>query len=191
MKILADVDGVLLNWEDPFHSWMAENGYELGHKDSYEIWECYSGLDPDEMHLMIEEFNASATMGFLPPIDDSVYWVDKMFNKYGVHFHCITSMGTDPYAQKLRKMNLDTYFCNISQLTILPCGSDKTHVLEQYKDSGLVWLEDNIKNAVVGSKLGLNVYLFNRSYNTNTEFDQHFTRVNNWEELYKHLFDNK
>lgn len=191
MKILADVDGVLLNWEDPFHAWMAEKGWAVENKESYEIFECYSGLSPDEMHLMIEEFNASAAMGFLPPIDAAPFWANKMYYEHDVRFHCITSMGTDRYAQQLRRMNLNDFFHSVDELTILPCGSDKTHILEQYKDSGLVWLEDNIKNAVVGAKLGLKVYLFNRSYNKNTEFDQYFTRVNDWEELYKHLFGNK
>lgn len=188
MKILADVDGVLLNWEDPFHAWMAAKGYAPDHKNSYEIWECYSDLSADQMHELIETFNASAAMGFLPPIDGATKWVDRMFWKHNVTFHCITSMGSDPYAQKLRRMNLNSLFLNIDELTILPCGADKTHILEQYKDSGMIWLEDNLKNAVVGGKLGLKVYLFNRSYNQETEYDMWFTRVDNWQQLYENIF---
>lgn len=191
MKILTDVDGVLLNWEDSFHAWMAANGFIVDNKDSYEIFECYKGVGEAEMHALIKTFNASAAMGFLPPVDDAPYWVDKMFLKHDVRFHAITSMGSDHYAQKLRRMNLDNVFGDPSvfdEVTILPCGADKTEVLSQYKGSGLIWLEDNIKNAVIGANLGLKVYLFNRSYNQETEHDPWFTRVDDWEQLYKNIF---
>jgi hypothetical protein len=188
MKILADVDGVLLNWEDSFHAWMAAKGFAVDNKESYEIFECYKGVSEAEMHGLIQTFNASATMGFLPPIKDAVPWVDKMYFKHGVTFHCITSMGSDPHAQSLRRMNLNRHFVNVDDLTILPCGADKTDVLKKYEGSGLIWLEDNIKNAVLGANLGLKVYLFNRSYNQETDYDPWFTRVDNWKQLYENIF---
>lgn len=188
MKILADVDGVLLNWEDSFHAWMAGKGYAVDNKDSHEIYECYKGVSMHDMHEMIQTFNASAAMGFLPPIEGAPHWTDKMFFKHGVIFHCITSMGSDPHAQKLRKMNLAKHFRNIERVTILPCGADKTEELKQYEGAGMIWLEDSIKNAVMGAELGLKVYLFNRSYNQETEHDHWFTRVDNWKQLYENIF---
>lgn len=194
MIILTDVDGVLLNWEDAFHAWMNEQGYVPDHKNAYEIWDCYKASYPElsasKLHNMICTFNSSATMGFLSPTEGAVYWIDKMHLLHNVKFHAITSMGSDRFAHKLRRMNLENIFGDdiLNELTILPCGAKKFRALSQYKDSGLIWLEDNIENAVCGSKLGLKTFLFNRSYNQNTEFDSYFTRVDNWKQLYEILF---
>ena len=193
MKILTDVDGVLLNWEDSFHAWMYEHGYEPDHKQAYDIWQCYPQIKARKVMRLVEAFNASATMGFLAPLQDSVYWVRKMHEHHGVVFHCITSMGNDPYARILRRMNLERIFgANVIQdVTILGCGEDKTNVLKQYRGTKMIWLEDNIHNAVIGAKEGLRTFLFNRTYNQYKEDDKHFTRVNNWKDLYSKLFDNK
>jgi len=190
MKILADVDGVMLNWEDPFHAWMKRKGHSLAHKESYDIWRCYPELSPDEITELIKTFNSSATMGFLPPIGDAVYWVRRMHEMHGATFHCITSMGDDLHARWLRVMNLERIFGErlIHDVTILSCGADKTLALSEYENSGLVWLEDNVKNATVGACLGLNTFLFNRTYNNTIEAVEPFTRVNDWAELYNHLF---
>lgn len=191
MKILTDVDGVLLNWEDAFHAFMRDHGYVPEHKWSYELSKCYPNLDPSDVAALIERFNASAAMGFLPPLQDAVYWVKQMHEHHGVVLHCITSMGNDPHAQKLRRMNLNRIFGHnvIDEVTILNCGEDKKNVLSQYKGTNLVWLEDNIHNAVTGAKIGLKTYLFNRTYNKYQEDDKYFTRVNSWKELYENLFE--
>lgn len=191
MNILTDVDGVLLNWEDTFHKWMAARGHEVKHKNSYKIEDGYDGISADEMHSLIETFNASAAMGFLPAIAGAANWVEKMYFDQGVRFTCITSMGTDRNAQQLRVWNLNRIFGSdvFNEVIILPCGADKANALEHYRDSGAVWLEDHIHNAVTGSKLGLNTFLFNRSYNQDTTKDAWYTRVNDWADLYKHLFD--
>jgi FMN phosphatase YigB (HAD superfamily) len=190
MKILTDVDGVLLNWEDSFLEWMNAQGYTPTHNQTYNIWRRFPDLDEDHVGDLIRTFNSSATMGFLPPLRDAVYWVRKMHEHHGVVFHCITSMGTDYHAQTLRRMNLERIFGSsvIGEVTILPCGADKHKALLPFKKSNLIWLEDNLQNAVTGAKLGLRTYLFNQTYNDETKFDQHFTRVNSWKELYNDIF---
>ena len=191
-RILTDVDGVLLNWEDSFHEWMYNQGYLRVLHNEYDMWNCYPALSKHEAFNLIKTFNASAHMGYLPAIDDSIYYVRKMHEKHGVKFTCITSMGDDFYAGKLRRTNLKRLFGNaIDEVIILPCGTDKTLELSKYQYTNLTWLEDHVGNALIGKSLGLDTYLFNRSYNNNTTSTQaeyEIQRINNWEELYNRLF---
>jgi len=40
--ILTDVDGVLLNWEDAFHSWMESKGFKRNAIASYDMHVVYN-----------------------------------------------------------------------------------------------------------------------------------------------------
>lgn len=187
MLILTDVDGVLLNWIDSFHNWMRSQDFTLKHNDCYDLATCYD-LSPELINnVLIEQFNASAEMGFLHPLGDAVAQVKKLHDDYGVVFHAITSMGSNESARRLRKMNLRRIFgANVFQsISILGCGEDKTDALSQFANSGLFWLEDHIDNAVVGHELGLKSILFNRSYNADRLPTEDFLRVNTWKDFVK------
>lgn len=188
MTILTDVDGVLLSWNDRFHRWMRSKGFVPKHDESYSLAECYR-MREEKIGEFVDTFNSSAEMGFLQPMGDSRYWVKHLHNKYGVNFHAITSMGTDYFARRLRRRNLQEIFGKtvFERITILPCCADKTEALMPYKDTKMFWLEDNIHNAIVGANLGLRSYLFNRSYNQNECVDEPFIRVNSWEQFMKNF----
>ena len=67
--ILTDCDGVLLNWEYAFITWMKRHGYtevENGHV-FYDIGDRY-GIPKDEKTRLIKFFNESSAIGFLPPL---------------------------------------------------------------------------------------------------------------------------
>jgi hypothetical protein len=193
MIILTDVDGVLLNWEEPFHAWMAAQGFQQNSEASYQLDRCYPDLEPKFVFDKIRTFNSSAHMGFLNPIGDARQWVRRINHMFGATFHCITSMGNDHCASKLRTMNLQAIFGKkvISQVTFLDCGADKTSVLRLYENSNLMWLEDHIGNANTGASLGLDTFLFNRPYNlvNPTSKPERFTRVDNWKQIATHLMN--
>jgi hypothetical protein len=66
----------------------------------------------------------------------------------------------------------------------LDTGADKDSVLEQYRDSGLYWVEDKIKNAEVGRDIGLRSLLM--SHGHNLDFKENGIRaVKNWREIYE------
>lgn len=187
MVILTDVDGVLLNWEVPFHKWMASQGFYGNGEASYQLDKCYPDLESEFVFEKIRTFNASAQMGFLEPLADARYWVRKLYRTKGITLHCITSMGDDYHARKLRVMNLENVFGKniISRVTILGCGSSKRETLSEFEGTGMLWLEDHIGNANIGSDLGLNTFLFERPYNliNPTGKPENFTRVKNWKQL--------
>jgi hypothetical protein len=169
---------------------MASQGFDRNEEPAYQLDRCYPKLDPDFVFNKIRTFNSSAWMGFLEPYADALFWVRQLYYLHGITFHCITSMGSDYCAGKLRERNLkDLFGPAITKVTILDCGAKKDDALAPYKDSNRIWLEDHIGNANTGAALGLRTFLFNHPYNlvNPTGRLEDFIRVDNWEDLAPHL----
>ena len=181
-KILTDCDGVLLDWESAFHDWMVEKGYSKVVHGTYNLAVAYD-LPTDSKHDIVREFNDSAWMCCLPVLRDADQGVAKLFD-YGYRFDVITSLSLDPYAKKLRWMNLDTHLGSdaFDELICLDTGADKDDALAVYKDSGLWWIEDKPENCDAGLRAGLRPilidHLHNRWYN-----NPDVIRVKDWAEL--------
>lgn len=189
--ILTDVDGVLLLWNDIFHEWMNARGWKQKHNanDYYHIKDMYDDIHDTAPKKYTKLFNESAYIGFLPPLRDSVEWTNKIFEDFGYKFHAITSLSLDPYAKKLREINLKSHFGDIfTEITCLDTGADKDHALLPYKDSGLFWVEDKYSNFEVGLEYGLKSLLMHHNYNKNKDV-RHGHRVQNWEDVYRIVAD--
>ena len=187
--ILTDADGVILDWEYAFDIWMQEHGFQKqeGGQFIYNIGKRY-GIDMEQGKKLIKIFNESAAIGFLPALRDSMYYVKRLHEEHGYVFHCITSLSKDENAQKLRTMNLQKLFGKTAfeKFIYLDTGADKDEVLEQYRDSGLYWIEDKITNAVVGHKLGLKALLMEHGHNMDFEHAE-IPRVTSWKEVYERI----
>ena len=61
--ILTDCDGVCLDWEYGFHTWMSTHGHELKHNNLYSVAKQYEMTD-ENAKRQVEIFNSSASMGF-------------------------------------------------------------------------------------------------------------------------------
>lgn len=182
--ILTDCDGVLLDWEYSFKVWMLHRGYEVVNDGEYKI-DVMFGLDKKEAKSLIRQFNESAAIGFLPPLRDAAYYVRKLHEEHGFVFHCLTSLSTDPSAQRLRQMNLDKVFGKgvFEKLVCADTGADKDDILEPYRDSGCIWVEDKPENAVLGNALGLKSILFGHDHNADFR-DPAIPRVWKWQHIY-------
>ena len=92
--ILTDVDGVLLDWEFAFHTWMEEHGHtaEDGHKLVYSVAKRF-GITGKNAKKLTEFFNESASIGFLPPLRDAMFYVKKLHRYYNteVEHRCVHS----------------------------------------------------------------------------------------------------
>lgn len=185
--ILTDADGVLLDWEYAFDVWMRTHGFNKvdGGNLKYNIGTRY-GIDPEQGRKLIKIFNESASIGFLPALRDSMYYVKRLHEEHGYVFHCITSLSKDQSAQELRKMNLKKLFGETAfeKFIFLDTGADKDEALEPYRGSGLWWIEDKIVNAQVGKELGLNSLLVEHGHNMNF-VDPAIPRVKNWKQIYE------
>ncbi len=198
--ILTDVDGVMLNWEYAFDIWMQKNkGYPkpLPGQPTYDISKRYCIL-PGKGKELIRQFNESAAIGFLPPLRDAVHYIRKLHEEQGYVFHVITSLSTDRSAGELRTMNLKKLFGEtaIERFVYLDTGADKDEILEQYRDTECMWVEDKMENAVAGLRFGLNSILMEHGYNMQDSpsptgwvragVHAHFIpRVKGWKEIYE------
>jgi len=192
--ILTDVDGVLLNWEYAFHVWMKTKGWKVRVEDKGLFWNLSKQYDiTDEKALeLVEIFNESAAIGFLPPLRDAVTYVNKLHHEHGYTFHAITSMSDDPSAGELRRMNLEKVFGEeiFDRVECLPIGSPKNQYLKNYTGRGHYWIEDHLDNARAGLDVGLKPLLMEHGYNLGIN-NPGITVVRSWKEIYQIIIDGK
>ena len=182
--ILTDCDGVLLDWEYSFKVWMLHRGYEVINPGEYKMGAMFD-IPQDTAKSLIRQFNESASIGFLPPLRDSVYYIRKMYEKLGYVFHCLTSLSDDPFAQRMRQMNLDKVFGKgiFEKLICADCGADKDVILEPYRNSGCIWVEDKPENAELGIEMGLKSIIMGHDHNAHYK-NSNIPRVWKWEHIY-------
>ena len=185
--ILTDADGVLFDWGYAFDQWMKRHGYQIvpEYVNEYAMDLRY-GIEKQESKRLIRMFNESAWIRKLPPLRDSIHYVQKLHREHGYIFHCITSLSNDLYSQHLRTKNLIEMFgpTVFEKYVYLDTGADKDEVLEQYRDSGLYWVEDKYANAKAGTNVGLRSLLMTHDHNKTFE-DIGIPRVDNWREVYE------
>ena len=182
-KILTDCDGVLLDWETPFHEWMLKKGYSKIKHGIYNLAEAY-GIPKDQKHDVVREFNESAWMCCLPVLRDADTGVARLFAA-GYRFDVITSLSLDPYAKELRRINLDRTIGGdaFDELICLDTGADKDDALDKY-EPGYWWIEDKPENAEAGYRAGLKCLLLEHGHNMH-HYHPDITLVKNWKEIYQ------
>ena len=52
----------------------------------------------------------------------------------------------------------------------LDTGADKDEELEAYRDTGCLWVEDKVENAIAGAKVGLESVVMSHGYNQDCDF---------------------
>lgn len=183
-EILTDCDGVLLQWEQGFHKWMKQEGFEqIGH-GHYDIDMMYH-LPQGFSKTLIKIFNESAWMGYLEPVPGSVETVKKLADE-GYKFTVITSQSTDQYANDLRKQNLRKHFGDVfKDFTFLDTGGGKVEALTNYENTKQFWIEDKPTNAIDGAALGLVALLLDLPHNASYNIDSvPVKRMKDWQEIY-------
>jgi beta-phosphoglucomutase-like phosphatase (HAD superfamily) len=184
--VLVDCDGVLVDWQYSFDSWMKEHGYTaIAGIESYDLDEVY-GVSRPEMKALVRNFNESAAICCIPPLRDAVKYVRKMHEELGCIFHCITSLGLNQFAVKLRQENIENLFGKTAfeKIICLDTGADKDDALLPYIDSGCLWVEDKISNAELGSRMGLTAVLMEHEYSKDYQNDD-IVKVKTWKEIYE------
>ena len=186
--ILTDCDGVCLDWEFAFHTWMEANGYNAITKGVYSVCNQYN-ITKEAADKLVAQFNSSAHMGFLPPLRDSQYYIKLMAEKLGYRFIAVTSLSSDVYAQKLRTCNLKKLFGNDTfvEYHYFPCGADKEDILIELsnKYNGSIWVEDKYINADQGAEVGYDAFLMEHGHNM--EYDGPANVVKNCDDIYEYV----
>ena len=184
--ILVDCDGVLCDWEYSFTQWMHHQDIPTKNIGEYDIAKRF-GLVKGVAKRLVRQFNESAAIAFLPPLRDAVYYIKRLNMLHGYKFHCITSLSSNKYAQKLRIQNLELLFGDnlFDEYVILGCGDDKDDALEPYRDSECFWVEDKVANAELGVELGLKSILVGHTHNA--DYNGDIPRYQRWKDIYKHI----
>lgn len=182
--ILIDVDGVTLQYNEPFQQFMNEKGYQASSLNDYDYCKIYN-KPFDEILKLCEQFTHGRSD--LKPITGATYYINKLHKDYGYKFHFITSISNHPETVKARICNLKTYIqdsaiYDVTCLGTFECKYD--YLKEHYVNSGLWWIEDSVTNYKDGIRLGLRSLLldqpYNRDYNTPN-------RVQSWDEIYERI----
>lgn len=185
--ILTDIDGVALDWEYAFNTWMGEHGFEEvpGSKLNYDMSIRYN-ITRDQVAKLIRMFNESAAIGFLPAQRDATYFIKRLHEECGYRFHAITSLSLDPNAQKLREMNIHKLFgpTAFERIVCLDTGAPKEEALEEYEGTGCYWCEDKVENAEAGYDAGLRPLLMVHGHNMH-HYHEGITPVKNWKHIYE------
>ena len=178
MKILlTDIDGVVLDWQKHF------NNYLDKYYPDEKLFDPTVFAQGERTGKIIKEFNNTAWIGFLEPWKDSVEVLTELKNMGWKIYGC-TSMGTDQYANALRKKNIETLMPDIfTQLDIIPFMQPKGNWLSQWKGSGAVWVEDKWSNAILGADMGIKTFLMKQSYNSKHDY-KGVEKVDNWRQIY-------
>jgi len=185
--ILTDCDGAILDWEYGFYNWMKERGFipKPNGKTSYYLHDHFENLDQKEAKRLIRVFNESAAIGFLPALRDAAHYIKRLHEEHGYVFHCITSLSNDKCAQKLRVMNIQKIFGELTfeKFVFLDTGADKDDSLKKYENSGFYWIEDKPENADLGHSLGLRSILVEHDHNADHQCT--YPVVQKWKQIYK------
>lgn len=156
--ILLDVDGVLLDWNAGFQTWLRKKNLQ----------EDYFKHNSNREEL-VWKFNNSPDFEKLQPYSQMKHCVN-ILKLHGYKLHCITSSGFNSKLKERRNKNLQAKFGNaMSKITFLDLGEDKTEALKQYKDSGFYWIEDTFSWAEIGLRMGLKPLLIDHHYNREFE----------------------
>lgn len=184
--ILLDCDGVLVNWNDGFHTWMTGLGYTRRNEHVYGIHERY-GIDEDLAYRLVGEFNHSASIARLEPLPYAVAVVRELHFRHRFDFVVISSLSNDPVAAVHRRDNLYTHFGvePWKEIRCIGCGDPKDRELARFKDTNFFWVEDKSENAELGLKFGLRPIILDAPYNQDT--NPNIPRVFNWIQLWNHI----
>lgn len=185
--ILTDIDGVVLDWEESFVVWMEHLGHTLvdGYQYKYGVDKRF-GLNKAITDQLVRQFNASAAIGFLPPMRDAQYYIKLLHEKHKYKFIAVTSLSLDPYAQKLRRRNLNKLFGKntFEDVICLDTGADKDEILIELSEKyeGCYWIEDKVVNAQLGADIGYDAILMQHGHSLKAKGN--FNIVKNWEDIY-------
>ncbi|HEY7824844.1 MAG TPA: hypothetical protein VIG24_18540 [Acidimicrobiia bacterium] len=165
-NVLLDCDDVLLNWLEGFAAFCSaklERDICTRGPDNW-VMDEWLGTEPHETIQLIQEFNASPGFAKLSPVEGAPEALMPLIQRTDVRFHVVTSCSSDWDAVEMRKANLKAHFANIfDSVHCLDLGQSKETVLHAFEPG--IWVEDNLKNALIGVKAGHRTFMRQTSHN--------------------------
>lgn len=190
--ILVDIDGVVLDWNNPFTKWVTETkGYvRNSNAIAYDITQNFNITSYEEADALYREFNNHYAWN-LPPTHGSLKWMPRIHEEFGFKFHAVTKMGRNIFCMRNRLDNLQMYGDIWVDIDFFENHECKKEVLgaEPYLNSGCFWVEDLMSNARQGHECGLTPILMENPWNID-DHDDDVTKVSSWADVYHMLNTN-
>ena len=185
--ILSDCDGVLVNWNKGFESFMETKGHPkiADTEDDYSM-AIRHGVNTLTAQALIKEYNEGPCIADLEPFADSIEYVKKLADD-GFRFIVVTSISDAPEAKFYRTKNLAKLFGDVfDDIHCITMGASKAHILMNWADTGYFWIEDHMRQAEAGYEAGLKTILIDHPYNThyNTDLFPKVSVTTPWKEIY-------
>jgi FMN phosphatase YigB (HAD superfamily) len=185
--ILTDADGVLVDWNTGFDTFMRLGGFpRIPNTDSDYSIAIRHNVSMNQATECVKEFNESRNITSLAAFADSVEYVTKLAN---LGFKCIvvTSISDHPDAHAYRTENLNNLFGDVFQeINCITMGASKAEILKRWQDTGYFWIEDHMRQAEAGHEAGLKTVLISHPYNDHYHTDL-FPKVSfdtPWKDIY-------
>lgn len=178
--IYTDIDLTLLDFNRPLEQFMIANGHDVTEgqlEGECHLWKVI-GCTPQTADAIIHEFFESEHFAQLPPFNDAVEPIQRLYNE-GWRFVGISACphSVDP---QIRHSNLESAFgVPFEKVYHSGFGGCKRDILERFEPT--VWVEDHVRNAHIGYKLGYKTFLIDQKHNRNAEV--YVTRVSGWKEI--------
>jgi len=183
--IVTDYDGVCAYYEHAFHMWMVRKGYQTQTLGKYYMDEKY-GISKDEAEHLVASFNESADLRNIPPLRDAIKYIRKLHEEHGYVFHCITAVPNTIFVYEARMKNIQNLFGKTAFERLILCNhsAEKPKHLKEYEGTECYWIEDLMKNSLMGLDIGMRCLLMDHHYNRGEDHSS-ITRVKNWKEIYQ------
>jgi uncharacterized HAD superfamily protein len=179
--ILTDVDETVLQFAQPFQDWCIANGHQTRGtlRDDYSI-EAMLDCTRERAEEILDAFAKAGGM-IEQPTEICAATVLPRLYAAGHDFVAITACGLDEDFRQERWLRLGAAFGFPWQAVhVVELGGCKESYLRFYDQT--VWVEDNVRHAAAGARLGHQVFLLDRAYNRGFEHDG-VTRVRDWHEI--------
>lgn len=188
--ILTDIDDTVLECSGVLQKFIEEN---LGIKakkplrDTHYINNSFD-LSISECDNIAKKFWDDPIFSTLEPEPCAKIVIPKLMEKYT--FIGISNCHDAPVCKEHRGNNINKHFCGAFEYIFHTWPGGKLEYLDlpEYKQS--IWVEDNIKNAYIGAKLGHRTFILDRPHNRISQnFDERIpiTRVHNWHDIFQIL----
>jgi FMN phosphatase YigB (HAD superfamily) len=166
--LLLDVDGVCLDWQagiwqyaQTHHAHLIKHDQTDPHARDLVSW---LKISHDEANALLWDFHYDESFEQLKPLPGTVAAIARFVDKYKLV--AITSCGDDPIISAARKRNLQWAFGRaFTEIHCLNMSYSKKPLLCSYAPTH--WVEDHVKNALLGLECGHTCWLVDCAYNRN------------------------
>jgi len=178
-NLLLDVDGVLLDWLAGFEQFLLDHAPHL-HKDfsgmeQAQDLEQLLGLTTQQMDEWVSRFHLHEQFAHLQPLPGATQAI-RILAPW-CRISCITASGSSPVCQTARRKNLHHVFGDVfDEIICVDRSVDKPPHLEKFQPG--YWVEDQLRNALMGMHAGHESFLQDAVYNRQVHHAQ-VRRVDN------------